>query len=650
LEDEKPWEPKPANSKLKLAKSDFPDKVTIIRANMIYIEKAGFKSPALNTLKRLAAFRNPEFYKAQAMRLSTYNIPRIIDCSTETEQYMCLPRGLYDEIRAFFDDQGVEVQQFDETNTGREIDATFVGKLRGEQQQAADALLTHDNGILSATTAFGKTVIGAYLIAKHRVNTLILVHRTNLLAQWIERLNEFLYINEDPEPEFTPTGRQRKKKAVGQIGGGKTSLSGIIDVAIMQSLVSGDEVKELVKNYGMVIVDECHHVSAFSFEQIMKAANAKHVYGLTATPTRKDGHHPIIYMQCGKIRYRVDARKQAEERPFEHFLIPRFTRFQKPAHRDDDKWEIYDIYTDIQNSELRNSLITQDIISAVKQGRNPIVLTERTDHVAILTERLKPQIKNVISLTGGMSQKQSRETFNLVANIPDCEPFVLVATGKYVGEGFDMPRLDTLFLTMPVSWTGTVQQYAGRLHRLFDGKDEVQIYDYVDVHVPMLEKMHQKRLRSYASIGYRVKDTTPSIEQIHSIFNGKTFFSVYSADILAAKTEVVIVSPFLFMRRIMSELPRLTSTNAKVTVITNSPEEYTEAKKGKVNACIKVLVDHGITVKVKKRIHQKFAVIDQRLVWYGSINLLSYGTSEESIMRIESVDIAGELLEGILVK
>ncbi|MCL1883479.1 MAG: DUF1653 domain-containing protein [Defluviitaleaceae bacterium] len=647
-EDEKPWETKQI-SKAKLTTTDFPDKVKIVHANMLYVEKSGIKSPALNILKRMAAFRNPEFYKAQAMRLSTHNKPRIINCGAETEQYMCLPRGLKDDVCNFFNEYDVKTEHIDEANNGRTIDVNFAGELRGEQQQASDALLAHDNGILSATTAFGKTVVGAYLIASRKVNTLILVHRSNLLTQWIDRLNEFLQINEEPDPEFTPTGRRKKKSVVGQIGGGKTSLSGIVDVAIMQSLVSGDEVKELVKNYGMVIVDECHRGAAFSFEQILKATNAKYVYGLTATPTRKDGHHPIIYMHCGKIRYRVDAKQQAEERPFEHFLIPRFTRFQKPVHRDGDKWEIQDVYTDIQNSEIRNNLIVQDVVAAVEQGRNPIILTERTEHVAILADILSSQLKNVITLTGGLSQKQSREALQNVANIPANESFVLVATGKYVGEGFDMPRLDTLFLAMPISWTGTVQQYAGRLHRLFDGKNEVQIYDYVDVHVQMLEKMHQKRLRSYASIGYKVKDTVPSIEQVHSIFNRKTFFPVYVTDILAAKTEVVIVSPFLYQNRILSELSHLATTAAKVTVITNLPDRYSDEKKEKMNSCITILTNSGVSVKCKDRIHQKFAVIDQRLVWYGSINLLSYGASEESIMRIESVDIAEELLRGVLM-
>ena len=520
--DEKPWEGR--KSVPKITRLDFSETVIIVRSNMLYIKKDSVSSPALNILKRLAAFRNPEFYKAQAMRLPTYEKARIISCSEETEQYLCLPRGLDDEINQILNDCGVEVKWIDELNNGRSIDVSFNGVLRNEQQQAADALLAHGNGILSATTAFGKTVIGAHLIAKRKVNTLVLVHRTNLLAQWIKQLNEFLIINEEPVAEFTPKGRKKKKNIIGQIGGGKNNLSGVIDVAVMQSLISGDEVRELVKNYGMVIVDECHHVSAFSFEKILKFANAKYVYGLTATPVRQDGHHPIMYMQCGKIRYRVDAKNQAEARPFEHYIIPRFTRFQKPVHQDEAKWYITDIYRDIQNSEIRNSLIIQDVISAIDQGRNPIILTERTDHVKDLADRLKPHVKNVIPMTGGAGHKKSRELLQAVSDIPPDELFVLVATGKYVGEGFDMPRLDTLFLTMPISWKGTVQQYAGRLHRLFDSKKEVQIYDYVDVHVPTLERMYQKRLKGYSAIGYKAKGTPQPIPDTHSIFDNNDFF------------------------------------------------------------------------------------------------------------------------------
>jgi superfamily II DNA or RNA helicase len=651
-DEEKPWETRKSTLLMtQTAKLDFPETVDIVRSNMLYIKKDGVSNPALTALKRLAAFRNPEFYKAQSMRLSTYNKPRIISCSEESEKYLCLPRGLEEDVTQVIRENGAKVNKINEINEGRKIDIEFHGTLRDEQQQASDALLKHENGILSATTAFGKTVIGAYMIAERKVNTLVLVHRTNLLSQWITQLNTFLVINEEPVVEFTPKGRKRKKGVIGQIGGGKDNLSGIVDVAIMQSLVSGEEanlcqgkvrVRELVQNYGMVIVDECHHVSAFSFEKILKTVKAQYVYGLSATPTRQDGHHPIIYMQCGKIRYKVDAKSQAEARPFEHFIIPRFTRFQKPIHRD-DKWEIAEIYRDIQNSEIRNDLIVQDVVTALEQGRNPIILTERTEHVKILADKLKPLAQNVISMTGGLGAKKSRELLQTISDIPEDKPFLLIATGKYVGEGFDMPRLDTLFLAMPISWKGTVQQYAGRLHRLFDNKEEVQIYDYVDVHVAMLEKMYQKRLRGYAAIGYKAKGAPQVIERIHSIFDSRNFYPIYSEDILTAKRETLIVSPFLTKKRILSSLSYLAAVGTKVTVMTKSPDDYAEKDRTKIKECIELLKQNRIAVKTKDRIHQKFAVIDQRIIWYGSINLLSYGTSEESIMRIESVDIAAEL-------
>ena len=644
-EDEKPWESRKPTPQITLF--DFPEIVEIVRSNMLYVKKDGISNTALNTLKRLAAFRNPEFYKKQAMRQSTHDIPRIISCSDENEQYLYLPRGLEDEVTHLIEETGAKVDKINELNEGRKIDVVFNGVLREEQQPAADALLAHDNGILAATTAFGKTVIGAHIIAQRKVNTLVILNKKTLLSQWIKQLGEFLIVNEEPIVEYTPTGRKKKKSVIGRIGGGTTNPGGIIDVALMQSLVSGDDVKDIVKDYGMVIVDECHRVAAFTFEKIVKATNARYVYGLTATPTRKEGHHPIIYMHCGKIRYRVDAKSQAEARPFEHYIIPRFTRFIKPAHRD-DKWHISDVYSDIQNSEIRNNLIVQDVTAAVEQGRNPIILTERKEHVRILADRLRVCAKNVIALTGGLGEKESREILQSVADIPEDESFILIATGKYVGEGFDMPRLDTLFLAMPISWSGTIQQYAGRLHRLFDGKEEVQIYDYVDVHVTMLENMYQKRQRSYAAIGYKAKGAPHLIERIHSIFDNQNFFSVYSDDVLTAQKEVVIVSPFLTKRRVLSALNYLTAANSRVTVVTKPPDNYPEKDRAKISECIEMLTQHGIIVKNKDSIHQKFAIMDQRTIWYGSINLLSYGTSEESIMRIESVDIAGELLESLL--
>ena len=521
---EKPWEKK---NLVRVSGSDIPPRVNIVLANMVYVEKTGISSRGLNAIKRFASFKNPDFYKSQAMRLSTYGKPRIISLSDETDKYIALPRGLCEEITRFFINHGAELCITDKTNKGRVIDVEFNGVLRPEQEEAKTMLMKKDCGVLSASTAFGKTVVGAAMIAERKVNTLILVHRTSLLKQWIERLNEFLIINEEPPVEYTPTRRRRKTSVIGQIGGNKNKPGGIIDVAVMQSLISDGEVRDIVKDYGMVIVDECHHVSAFTFEQILRNTNAKYVYGLTATPVRQDGHQPIIYMQCGTIAYRADNRKQTQENPFERCMIPRFTALRCESDK------IYDMYNVIATDDLRNELICEDCIKNVKEGRTPVILTERTAHVDILADMLKEY--KVIKLVGGMGSKKNNEISQELKQADKNEPLILIATGKYIGEGFDYPRLDTLMLAMPISWKGTLQQYAGRLHRSYNGKDEVRVYDYIDIHVPMLEKMYQKRLKGYSSIGYKVKSEDGYSQNISGIYNNESFLEVFVSDIIGSE-------------------------------------------------------------------------------------------------------------------
>lgn len=511
-------------------------------------------------------------------------------------------------------------------------------------------MLQYDIGVLSATTAFGKTVVGAKLISERKVNTLVLVHTRQLLEQWKERLEQFLTINEIP-PVVPDTAKKRGRKkswnAIGQSGGGKNNLSGIIDIAVMQSLTKGDEVKNFVRNYGMVIVDECHHVPAFSFEQILKNVTAEYVYGLTATPIRQDGHHPIIFMHCGPVRYKVDARQQAEKRPFEHYVIPRFTPFRKPMNQDEKDWTIGEIYSAISTSQIRNKIIIDDVLKSVEEGRNPIVLTERTGHVKLISEALSQSLPNVIVLTGGMSAKERRMAFERLSDIPEESNVVIVSTGRFVGEGFDEPRLDTLFLAMPVAWKGTVQQYAGRLHRLYQNKSEVQIYDYVDVHVGVLERMYHKRLKGYAAIGYTAKADSKPFEAINAIFDSHNFLMVFNHDISSAKSEIVIVSPYITKRRLYQMMDILSlgiNNGAKLVIITRSESDYKESDRHSFQNMIDDLRNAGADVILKPNIHQKFAVIDQQIVWYGSINLLSFGNSEESIMRLDSLNIANELL------
>ena len=640
----KPWE----KYQLKWSKTDFTKEVRLVKANMIYIEKTGISQKGLNVLKRLAAFKNPEFYKAQAMCMPTYNKPRIISCADETPDYICLPRGCESDVRNVLAEAGVEATWSDNTNSGRHIKVEFIGTLREEQQLAAKEMLKNENGVLAATTAFGKTVIAAELIAERKVNTLILVHRQQLLSQWVARLTEFLKIDEKLPVLAKKRGRKKQQSLIGQIGAGKNNPGSIIDIAIMQSLSSGGEVKEWIKNYGMVIVDECHHVPAFSFEQILKNVHAKYVYGLTATPARRDGHHPIIFMHCGPIRYSVDAKKQAEKRPFEHYVIPRFTSFRMPFETDGKEISIQELYSKIVTDEFRNQLIADDVISAFKNGRNSLVLTERTAHVSGLTKKLSESIPDVIALTGGMGAKETRELLARITETQSDKQLTLVATGKYIGEGFDEARLDTLFLAMPISWKGTLQQYAGRLHRLFENKSEVQIYDYADIHVRMSEKMYNKRLAGYASIGYKAKAGSFADESVDIIFDNNNFLPVYKNDLVNAAREILIVSPFVTKRRAMLMLKLMSDAldhKVEVTIITRPANDFKD--KSAVEDILGLLKTAGVNLVCKSNIHQKFAVIDQKIVWYGSINLLSFGRAEESIMRLNSSNIANELIRNI---
>ena len=647
----KPWE----RNKEVLRKKDFPQKIEIVKANMIFVPKNGISQKALNRIKRLAAFKNPEFYKAQAMRLSTFNKPRIISCADETRDYICLPRGCEQDLKDLLDEIKVKSAWIDKTNAGPKIDVTFNGTLREEQPFAVANMLANNTGVLCGTTAFGKTVAAIKLIAERKVNTLILVNKVSLVNQWKEKLSEFLTVNEQIKTKDKRGNKSRN--IIGQIGGGKQIRNGIIDIAIMQSLSRMGEVKDFVKDYGMVIVDECHHVPAFSFESILKNASAKYVYGLTATPTRKDGHHPIIFMHCGPIRYRDDAKKQAAKRPFDHFIVPRFTSFRihSLAEKGEKEWTIQELYAEIIKNEIRNQLIVDDVVECHQKGKNCIILTERVEHVKILSGMLRQKIPNAISVTGGMGNKDTRETMQRITESPKGTPLTIIATGRFIGDGFDEPRLDSLFLAMPISWKGTLQQYAGRLHRMFEGKKEALIFDYIDIHVRMFERMYNRRLSGYASIGYKLKgELFTSTEQkegnVDIIFDKNNFYPVFSSDIIHAKREILIVSPFVTKRRtqqIMRNLEPVLAKKVKVIVVTRPAEDFMDKDLTAWTEATKHIETAGIHLIYKSNIHQKFAIIDQKIIWYGSINLLSYGSAEESMMRIESNKIAYELMENL---
>ena len=630
----KPWEtPAPQ----KITHSDFPTNPVVIRSNMLYIPLQGFSSKAVNHLKRIASFKNPEFYARQGMRLSTYNIPRIISCAEIKEDYIALPRGCEDAVIALLEDNQVAYRVEDKTNHGENITVEFKGELRKEQKAAITSLTAHDNGILNATTAFGKTVTAIGLIAERKINTLILVHTKALLDQWNSRLKEFLQIDftEDNLPK--KRGHKRAFSPFGTLDSKGNSLHGKIDIALMQSCLEDSGVKPFVRNYGMLIVDECHHVSAVNFERILKYANARYVYGLTATSIRKDGHQPVIFMQCGPIRYSADAKAQMSSQTFTRLLVPRFTLYRELTN---EKSHYSRMVRKMAEDKNRNRLITDDVCGILQEGRSPIILTSLTTHVGTLANALSPHCKHVITLVGSESAKEKRQKMEYLQNIPSSEPLVIVATGKYVGEGFDYPRLDTLFLALPVSWKGTIAQYAGRLHREYSGKKEVRIYDYIDIHVPMCDVMYKRRLRGYASVGYHIKSNAPMdlFNENHGvIYNGQTYQSEFFKDLSKAKYSVIISATRLWFSKrssMLDMLKDLPERGVEVFTVIKSNLEKEERLKGT-----------GANVRVTDSLAVDVAIIDKSLIWYGSINYLGYNTDENNTIRIYDPELAENVLE-----
>ena len=558
-----------------------------------------------------------------------------------------MPRGCEDATLSFLNDNAVTYTITDKTNHGNKISVSFQGEEREEQLEAINALLPYTNGILHATTAFGKTVTAAAIIARKKVNTLILVHSKALLKQWHDRLTEFLNIDYPQHEEKNKRGRRKVFSPIGCFDSSGNTLHGIIDIALIQSCLDEDGVKPFVQDYGMVIVDECHHVSSITFEQVLRSIKAHTIYGLTATPIRKDGHQPIIFMQCGPIRFSTDVKSQIAKQSFDRFLIPRFTSYNSIL---EDRLSIATLYKYLSEDEIRNNLIVEDTCKAVNTGRTPIILTNRTAHVSVLAEKLKATIKNVISLTGIGTTKEKREAMQRLQTIPDSEQLVIVATGKYVGEGFDYPRLDTLFLALPISWKGLLTQYAGRLHREYEGKKDVRIYDYIDIHEPICDSMYRKRLKGYAAIGYKTINTAqptlfdnindiPSSVVENQIFNGSTFYRSYTADLTKAKRSIVISSPKLYRTEqnpLVTLLKELAQQGIEILITTAAENEQTVFIQSK-----------GLSVKVKPKLSLYTTIIDKEVVWYGSINTLGYASKDDNMIKVTDIYLANELIEMI---
>ena len=466
---------------------EYPKSIKVILNDMVYIDKANLSGVVKNSFRRLATFANPEFYKKQKLRMSVYNIPMIIDCSKEDDKYLKLPRGTYEYLESLCKNNNVKIIKTDKRFKGNEIDVVFNGRLRDEQQLALDNLLKYDNGILCAPTGFGKTVIGCKIIEERKVNTLILVNKLQLLNQWKDRIKEFLNVEE-----------------VGEISSKKKNITNVIDVASIKSLWNNGEVLDIAKNYGMIIIDECHHTAAYTFEQAINTGNARYVYGISATPERENGHTPIIKMQCGDIRYKVDSLKFNKELniPMKVIVKKSHLNFTNPNV---DNYELNEINDLIAKDVIRSENIIKDIKKEYENGKNILVLTERLELMNYVYDKLSKYTNNIFKYYGGIGKtvlKNYEELINQINEIGSNK--IIVATGSYIGEGFDDSKLDVLFLTMPISGQTRVTQYAGRLHRKDDNKKEILIYDYVDDNFAKTRNMFLKRKKTYEKLGYEI--------------------------------------------------------------------------------------------------------------------------------------------------
>ncbi|MBQ3663005.1 MAG: DEAD/DEAH box helicase family protein, partial [Clostridia bacterium] len=643
--------PKPWEKTMRFHWEDCGGPLRIVRANLVYIESENLKPRLQNQIRRLAAFSNPIYFRNKAIGLSNYANGRFIYLGEDDSGFIGIPRGLYEALTEKCRDAGIPFTVEDRRADGKQINVTFTGVLRDNQREAVEAMLIADCGILSAATAFGKTVVCCGLISELKTSTLILLESSSLISQWEKAISTFLKLDEELPEYTTKSGRVKNRSSlIGIIQGPKDTSTGIIDIAMVGSLCKKGEFHPRLKEYGLVLVDECHHSASETMREVLREIHAKHLYGVTATPFRSDGLEKINEMLLGPVRYRYTARQRTEEMGINCFVLPRFTRVVFPGG--DDEKNIGKVYECLRDSEVRNEQIVCDIRDCIALGRTPVVLTKYVEHAKLLANHVQDVADHVFLLTGKQSSDERESLCEEMEQVAPSESLILVATGQLIGEGFDYPRLDTLIMAMPVAWKGIVEQYAGRLNRDYPGKKDVVIYDYVDTHIPVFDRMYLKRLKAYKRIGYQIASSpspSPERETVHAIYDSDTYREAYDNDLLHAEKEIILSSPTLSRQKVehvIALLRKRQEAGVNVVILTLHPDAYRFGRDETRLELMERLRMNGFHVELSNGWQQRYAVIDREIVWYGSMNLLSKEDVEDSIIRIAGRDVAAELLEG----
>ena len=639
--------PKPWKRKCEFIKADVVGQFHMVLSDGVYIDTLNLMPRIQNQIRSTAAFDNPEFYKNKRLGYSNYYNFSTVYLGKDIDGYIQVPRGLRERILEKCQKAGISVDVSDQREKGRPIRVAFKGDLRTQQELAAEKMLSYTDGVLSAATAFGKTVVCSYLIAERKVNTLILLQSKDLLNQWVEELNKFLEIREEPPEYETKTGRKKKRSSViGMLHGSKNTLTGIVDVAMVGSMYSKGKYNELLNSYGMVIMDECHHAASNTSMELLQKINAKYVYGVSATPKRGDSMEKMIYMLLGPLRHRFTAMERAKEQGIGHYFVPRYTRTVDTA---DSKEDINKAYSLISTSKSRNEMIVHDVRTSVSQKHTPVILTRFKEHAKLLSDILKDDADHVFLLYGDNSDKENIAIREKLKQVSEEESLILIATGQKIGEGFDFPRLDVLMLAAPVSFEGRLEQYVGRLNRDYKGKEAVYVYDYIDSHMKFFCNMYTKRLRTYKKIGFSIRqDSIHSKQMLNAIYDSGNYTEKFEQDIVEAEKAIVISSPYTCQEKVERLLflsKERQEHGVKITVITTNPEDVEYGSADVYYELIRDMQQVGIHVVMKPEVEECFAVIDDEVVWHGGMNLLGKADIWDNLMRIKDYQVAAELLD-----
>lgn len=643
--DDHPWD----NSDF--VSSDVSGTMEITLADGIYINKKNLCPAIQNRIRHLAAFHNPTYFKNIGLGKSNFDTPSWIYLGEDhPEGYLEIPRGCYGGLIRSNEKAGIEYTVHDERQYGRPIRVSFNGSLYDYQKDGLQEMMKHENGIMQATTAYGKTVVCNAMIAARKVNTLIILEKQDLIPQWKESFEKFLTIDEEPPFYETKTKKKKRRKSViGILHGSTDTTTGIIDIAMVGSICKKDVFHEKLNQYGMVIVDECHHSASSTMQNVLKEVKARYVYGVTATPNRADQMQKINYMLLGPLRYKYTAKQRAKAQGIGHYVYPRFTRTVSPRGVFKDRMNANEHYEILRNNPIRDRQILSDIKECVIKGRTSVVLSKYTDHITRLYEAAGEYADHVYLLVGKNSAKENEAMIRKMKGLPSDESVILFATGSLIGEGFDFPRLDTLFMATPVSAENIVEQYAGRLHRDYEGKEDVIIYDYVDTYIPMFDKMYAKRLKTYKKIGYEIySEMVEEPTEKNAIFDVDTYCPAFKDDLVHAQSTVVISSTEITKKKInhlMNEIEQLQHKGVTVTVVTWDPDHEAFGDSTSRMAILDGIRQSAILLKTMEEHCENFAIIDQTTVWYGNIMLLGRDLVDTTMMRVESREIAAELME-----